>query len=246
MVLGLDGWLSGERVPTLPSPLRALVDSEAVATLREVVLLPRDISAVVPDARPGDDVVVLVHGFMASAGVFRPLRKRLERDCRAKVATFTHAPGAGVRRIAKRLARLVDGIPHGARIHVVGHSLGGVVARWFVQELRGHARVTQTISLASPFGGTHFARRVPVLVGADLCAQSELLARIRHRAGAFRVPHVSVVAGEDRLIAGEESASFPHGEVIVLPGRGHNTLLFDDEVARIVIDRIHRFRNTSP
>jgi pimeloyl-ACP methyl ester carboxylesterase len=240
MVLGLNGWLDTPSRPALPT-LRALLGSEAMATMREVALLARDISPVVPDARPGDDVVVLVHGFMASAGVFRPLRARLEREAHARVATFTHAPGAGIERIARQLADVVDCIPLGTRIHVVGHSLGGVVARWFVQEQGGHARVVQTISLASPFGGTHVARRVPLFVGRELHAESKLLARVA-RAGACGVPHVSIVAGDDRLIVGEKNASLPHGETIVMRGRGHNTLLFDDEVARLVIERVKRHR----
>ena len=215
------------------------VGSEALATLREVALIARDLSPVLPDALPGDDVVVLVHGFMASAGVFRPMRARLERDAHARVATFTHAPGAGVKRIARQLSDLVARIPQGTRIHIVGHSLGGVVARWFVQELRGHARVVQTISLASPFGGVEV---VPLFVGADLQPASKVLERVRERAHAFDVPHTSIIAGDDRTVLGRKSATFPHGDAIVLEGRGHNSLLFDDEVAHIVIERIRRQR----
>ena len=55
----------------------------------------------------GDDVVVMVHGFLASAGVFRPLRAHLQRAGGVQVASFTHAPGVGIHRIARRLARLV-------------------------------------------------------------------------------------------------------------------------------------------
>ena len=157
----------------LPVALEQLIGSERLALLREVALVPRDLAAVVPEARPGEDVVVLVHGFLASAGVFRPLRARLEQEAGARVATFTHAPGLGVRRIAKRLATLVDRIPRGTRITVIGHSLGGLVARWYVQELGGHARVAQTISLATPFGGVSAP---PVLVGADISGKSALLA----------------------------------------------------------------------
>src|SRR5438445_1604345 len=134
-------------------PVRSM-GIEAMATLREVVLMRRDLLPVLPKAYAGDDVVVLVHGFMASAGVFRPMRARLEKEAGACVASFSHAPGWGVKRIAQQLANLVDRIPHGTRIHLVGHSLGGVVARWYVQEMGGHARVAQTISLATPFGGT--------------------------------------------------------------------------------------------
>ncbi len=231
---------------TGPRPSEALEDlfgTETIASLREVVLMPRDLAPVVPDARTGDDVVVLLHGFLATAGVFRPMGARLEREVGARVATFTHAPGVGVKRIAKQLARFVDRIPHGARITIVGHSLGGVVARWFVQELEGHRRVAQTISLASPFGGAALASRVPVFVGADLHASSDLLARVRARTHVGAVPHTSIVAGEDRMVVGIKTASLPRSEVIVLPGRGHNTLLYDEAVIQIVLERIRRARD---
>src|SRR5262245_31560781 len=115
----------------------SLLDVETLSTLREVYLMPRDLLPVLPAVGPGDDVVVLIHGFFASAGVFRPMRARLERDAGARVASFTHAPGMGIVRIARQLARLVDRVPANTRVHLVGHSLGGLVARWYVQELGG-------------------------------------------------------------------------------------------------------------
>lgn len=187
----------------------------------------RDLLPVLPKANAGDDVVVLVHGFLASAGVFRPMRARLERETGARVASFSHAPGLGIRRIAQQLARLVDRIPEGARIHLVGHSIGGLIARWYVQEMGGHARVTQTISLATPFHGTRLAR-VRLLIGNDLHTASTLLDRIRQRAHAFDVPHTSILGTHDIIVQPFENAHFHHGESLVLEGRGHNTLLFDD------------------
>ena len=222
--------------------LQDFFGAEAVSSLREVVLMARDLAPVLPAVKPGDDVVVLLHGFMATAGVFRPMRARLECDVHARVATFTHAPGAGVKRIARQLESLVRRIPLGARVHLVGHSLGGVVARWFVQEMEGHARVVQTISLGSSFGGTPVARRLPVLVGADLHEGSHLLARLRARAHVGAVPHTSIVAGDDRLVVGVRNAVFPRSDAIVLEGRGHNSLLFDEEVVRIVAGRIRSRR----
>jgi pimeloyl-ACP methyl ester carboxylesterase len=220
--------------------LEELLGTEALATLREVVLMPRDLGPVLPRCAPGDDVVVLVHGFMASAGVWRPMRARIEAETQAKVATFSHAPGASVKTIAKKLARLVDRIPRGARVHIVGHSLGGLVARWFVQELGGHARVAQTISLASPFGGTPVAERLRLFVGADLCPSSAVLQRIKKTAHVWKVPHTSIVASDDRMVGPPENAMFDPGDVVVMRGRGHNTLLYDEEVTRLVVDRVRR------
>jgi triacylglycerol lipase len=221
--------------------LEELLGSEALATLREVALLPRDLAPVLPQARPGDDVVVLVHGWMASAGVFRPMRARLEKEAEARVATFTHAPTSRIRTIATQLERLVARIPAGTRIHIVGHSVGGVVARWYVQEHPEDARVVQTISLASPFGGASVARRLRVFLGADLHASSSLLARLRHGERASVVPHTSIVAGGDRVVD-PACAAFPHGEVVVLEGRGHNSLLFDPDVTRLVVECVRKMR----
>jgi triacylglycerol lipase len=218
---------------------------ETLATLREAVLWPRDLATILPTAGPGDDVVVLIHGFLASGGVFRPMRRWLEREANARVATFTHAPGFGVRSIARSLARIVAKIPREARVHVVGHSLGGLVARWYVQELGGHARIAQTISLASPFGGTPVAEAFPWLVGADLLPDSPLLDRLRTGPYASSVPHLSIVAGKDRLVPARY-ASFHHGDVVHMPGRGHNTLLFDEEVIRLIADRVRAVARDLP
>lgn len=228
--------LSGTYVPSLRSHV-----TETIATLREVALMPRDIVPVVPtQIAPTDDVVVLVHGFCASAGVFRPMKQHLVQTAKAKVASFTHAPGTGVERIARALAKLVARLPASCRVHLVGHSLGGVVARWYVQELGGHERVTQTISLGSPFGGTELARPFRFLVGADLHRASPLLARLRLRAHEHDVPHTSIVADADAVVVPAESAVFPRGPVLVLPGRGHNSLLFDPESIAHVTELVRK------
>jgi triacylglycerol lipase len=220
---------------SLRASLRAQV-TETISTLREVVLMPRDLVPVVPrELRHEDDVVVLVHGFFASAGVWRPMKRMLVEKTGAKVASFTHAPGTGIDRIARSLAKLVERVPTGCRVHLVGHSLGGLVVRWYVQELGGHARVTQTISLGSPFGGTARAHPFPFLVGRELARTSPLLARLRSRAHEHDVPHTSVVAEGDLMVVPAESAAFPRGDVVVLPRCGHNTLLFHaDSIARVV------------
>ena len=212
---------------------------QAISTLREVARVRADLMPILPRAIAGDDVVVLVHGFLATAGVFRPLRVRLEREAGALVASFSHAPGLGVRRIAQQLAGLVDRIPHGTRIHLVGHSLGGIVARWYVQEMGGDERVAQTISIATPFGGSRVAERLRLFVGNDLHAASDVLTRLRDGAArSSHVPHISIAGGEDRMVSPPDCAGFAGGELVVLEGRGHNQLLFDREAIGLVVGRV--------
>ena len=213
--------------------------TETLSTFREVVAWPLDVPPSVPrDLRHEEDVVVMVHGFFATAGVWRPMKRAVAYGTGASVASFSHAPGVGVDRIARSLARLVDRVPSSCRVHLVGHSLGGLVARYYVQELGGHTRVSQTISLGSPFAGTNRAHPFPFLVGRDLSHRSPLLARLRARAHEHDVPHTSFVGDSDIVVAPVESAIFPRGDVVVLPHCGHNTLLFHGESIAQVIDRV--------
>ena len=199
-------------------------------------------SAVYPErVEPGEDVVVFLHGLFATAGVLRPLRRHVEEHAPAHTASFTYAPGPGVDAIAGSLAEVVRRLPADVRIHLVGHSLGGVVARWYLQEYGGDPRIVQTVSLASPFRGTRHARLMPAGAGRDILPGSPVLDRLTRRAHvAAHVPHLSLVATEDRVVT--ERASFAHGEELEIEDCGHNSLLFHPGVARTVADRVRALR----
>jgi pimeloyl-ACP methyl ester carboxylesterase len=227
------------RVP----PAIRTVGREALAFARQAVLLHRDVGSTLPErVRAGEDVVVLLHGLFATAGVLRPLRRSIEQSAAgAHTAAFSYAPGPGVESVARRLGELVRWLPSGVRIHLVGHSLGGLAARWFVQELGGDPRVAQTISLASPFRGTRHARLLPGPAGRDITPGSELLQRLEHRAlSAVHVPHISIAAERDAVVT--ESTLFPFGDRLVVPHCGHNALLFHPRVAAIVAQRVRERR----
>ncbi len=230
---------------SLRASLKAQV-TETLSTLREVYLMPRDLGPVLPaSVDHSDDVVVLVHGIFASAGVWRPMKDALTRSLGAKVASFTHAPGMSIDGIARSLAKLVESIPARSRVHLVGHSLGGLAARWYVQELGGHARVAQTISLGSPFGGTERAHPFPILVGRELHRASPLLAKLRGRAHEHDVPHTSFVGEGDIMVVPAESAVFPRGDVVVVPSCGHNTLLFHATSITRVVERVRALKEAA-
>ena len=224
-------------MPRLPALSRALgvTGREAVAYARQAWLLRHDLGTPsVPPARAGDDVVVLLHGIFASAGVLRPLRGALERRARVHTTAITYYPGARIHQAADRLGTLVKRLPADTRVHLVGHSLGGVVARWYA-ETSGEARLVQTVSLGSPFGGVRGARFLGAW-GADIEPESAVLRRIR--LGGCAIPHLSVIAADDAVVRAPRSHALPSGEVVVMEGRGHNTLLFDDELMSLLERRI--------
>jgi pimeloyl-ACP methyl ester carboxylesterase len=219
---------------------------EALAFARQGLLLRHDMAEpVIPEGvAAGDDVVVFLHGLFATAGVLRPLRAAVARHPSLHTAALTYFPGPGVDTIAGRLGELVRRIPAHAHLHLVGHSLGGIVVRYFALESRD-PRVVQTISMATPFGGVARAAWLRLGSVGDLAPGSRVLRRILLHPDAAAIPHLSIVAGADTLVESPVAHALPGGEVKVLEGRGHNTLLFDDEAARTVEARVLRRRAAS-
>ncbi|MRG91969.1 hypothetical protein GF068_08530 [Polyangium spumosum] len=225
-----------------PSWARALVNAsrEALAFGRQAWLSRHDLegAAAPAEVQDGDDVVVLLHGLFATAGGLRPMRRVITRHKGVHAAAMTYPPGPGVEELGERLAALTAELPGAARLHLVGHSLGGVVARFYAQEA-GDTRVVQTISMASPFAGVVGASALGFGAARDLAPDSAVLRKIRLAASATaNVPHLSIIARADAVLRSPVSHALPGGEVIVMEGQGHNTVLFDEEVARIVERRI--------
>ena len=211
---------------------------EARAFVRLATLLHRDLADVVPGGvLEGDHVVVLVHGALATAGAWRPLREGLSSRG-VHSASFTYAPSAGVVAIAAGIERLLQRLPAAARVHLVGHSLGGLAVRWFVQEAPHDARVVQTVTVAAPFGGARGASLLPGQAGRDMSRGSAVLERLTASATASSVPHLSILGSADTAVAVD--TVFPVGERLIVPGAGHNALLFHSDVLDSILARLRR------
>lgn len=231
--------MSAERKSSVRNSLEG-VGREAAAIARQATLICRDVGGARPLWLNSDrDVVMLVHGLFATAGVLRPLRRELETHTGAFTTSFTHLPGPGIRSIAQDIARGVRAISGDVRIHLVGHSIGGVAVRYFVQELGSDSRIVQTLSIGSPFQGARHARFFPAPVGRDIVPGSALLERLARGAGqCLGVPHVSIAGLEDHVVP--SGAHLVGGERVNVPGCGHNSLIYHPRVVAEVVARIRQ------
>ncbi len=224
----------------MPVPKLTTTSREIAAFAHQAWLLRHDMARpVVPvAARPGDDVVVCLHGAFTTAGVLRPLRHRLEEHPGVHTATMPYPLGPGVRTLSRLLQERLAELPERTTIHLVGHSLGGVVARYFAQEL-GDPRVVQTISLGAPFAGVHHIGLLPVSVARDLDPMSPLLRGLALGSRrALSLPHLSLVADSDVVVKTPVDHALPGGDLAIIRNCGHNSMLFRKDVARLVERRV--------
>jgi pimeloyl-ACP methyl ester carboxylesterase len=61
---------------------------------------------------------------------------------------------ANARALKERLDQAGLGPDHGKTLHVVAHSMGGLVSRWFIEHLDGHRSVQRLVMLGTPNGGS--------------------------------------------------------------------------------------------
>lgn len=128
--------------------------------------------------------VVFVPGLSHADRGWDLLRRHLQRAGFADVGTpldgASH-PRGDIPRRAERLATQVDAlrtITGSGRVHVVGHGVGGVVARWFVQLLGGDAKVDTLVTIGAPHSGTEVTPTGLGPAAAQLRPGSSILRRL--------------------------------------------------------------------
>src|SRR5262245_30001914 len=114
--------------------------------------------------RRRERAMLLVHGFLATPRALGPLATRLRRfgycahriDLGGLFGFNTRPVDELARLVADRVERLVH--DHRCeRIDIVGHSEGGLLARYYVQKLNGARRVRHLVTLGTPHRGTPWA-----------------------------------------------------------------------------------------
>ncbi|MFG3252270.1 lipase family alpha/beta hydrolase [Streptomyces sp. NPDC048172] len=251
------------RVPTIPSllplplslplPLRATA-VDALVLAGHLLLYPTGVLAERtpeeptgtpashphprPHPHPTDrPPVLLLHGFCDNRSAYVLLRRSLLRHGWRHVVALNHSPLTGdVRAAARRLAGQVEEVlarTGHERVDLVGHSLGGLIARYYVQRLGGDARTRTVITLGTPHSGTRAAPALPAHpVARQMCPGSPLLAELAEPVpGGCRTRFVSFWSDSDAIMIPRETARLDHSDLrvrnIAVRGVGHMTLPVD-------------------
>ncbi|MFH8488113.1 lipase family alpha/beta hydrolase [Streptomyces longisporoflavus] len=200
-------------------------------------LPPPDAPRLPAESRPP---VVLLHGFIDNRSVFVLLRRSLAQHGGQHVESLNYSPlTCDIRTAAELLGRHIEEICERTGHHqvdIVGHSLGGLIARYYAQRLGGDARVRTLVTLGTPHGGT---RVVPLADAHPIVRQmrpgSDVIEELREPAPDCRTRFVSFWSDLDQLMAPLETACVDHPDLIAqnvrVSGIGHLALPVHPAVA---------------
>lgn len=187
--------------------------------------------------------VLLLHGFTDNRSVFALLRRALGAGGLRHVEAYNYSPFTlDLRVTARDLARRVEELCERTgqeRVDLVGHSLGGLVGRYYVQRLGGDARVRTLVTLGTPHSGTRVA---PFMNAHPLVRQmrpgSEVLAELAAPSPGCATRCVAFWSEFDALMTPVGTARIEHPDLRVenvqVTGIGHLALPAHPAVAAAV------------
>lgn len=175
--------------------------------------------------------VLFVHGLADGESVVSPLRRGI-----CGVGPFIPVGYNALRPDIRTAARALGGQVELACAHsagrpvvVIGYSLGGLIARYYVQRLGGDAYVPLVITLATPHGGTATALLAsPHPLLRQLRQGSELLTELAGPAAGCRTRFVAFYSDLDEAVIPAARGRIDHPDLkarnVLVPGVGHLTL----------------------
>jgi pimeloyl-ACP methyl ester carboxylesterase len=195
-----------------------------------------------PGARVvGPRPIIVVHGYAMNRANFLPLARRLGAAGLGPVLGFEYWTLGRTAAAAKQLAAYVEEVraaTGAAEVDLIGHSMGGVVARYFVQLGGGDGVVRNLVTIGSPHLGTDVSA---VGIGAptsELIFGSTLIERLRVAPMPSHTRMTVIWSRSDALVPGARQARVAGAEEIIFDDLGHLSMLGSRRVAAAIIERL--------
>ncbi len=240
-------WFRSQEAPQARDGLAATLRAWAVeigASLRTFFwALIRYADAPLPSAVHGTRApVLLVHGYLCNRGIWRafatwlaarghPVESVNLEPVFGTIDEYLPIVAEGVRRLRQRSGH--------DRIAIIGHSMGGVVARAYLTR-EGAGGVCSVVTLGSPHAGTWCARLGYGRNVAQLAPGSSWLDALAARetaAGGARF--TTIWSPQDNIVMPQQASQRLAGATqVAVPGRGHLQLAYDPQVWRIAAEAV--------
>ena len=194
-------------------------------------------------ARGARHPVILLHGFAMNRTSWVWLGRRLAHRGIGPLYGTSYFSPQSVRRSAEQLARFVERVcarENSERVDIVAHSLGGVVARYYIERLGGDKLIGRLVTIGSPHQGTIIARLGALFPSArETLRGSSFYRELGPLARRGEIAFTSVWSRADAIIEPPESSSIaPAGEDCIFEDLGHLSLLLSPRVLDTVASRL--------
>jgi triacylglycerol lipase len=187
--------------------------------------------------------VLFIHGVFHNRSTFAWLKQKLtghgfRHFKEVDLLTSVHP----IPRLAEQIASVVSTMQRRhevPQINIVGHSLGGIIARYYVQAMGGDGVVQNLITLGSPHGGTLWSNFSILSHLKDLSPKSEFMEKLQKLPPPQHTRAIAVSGALDIMVRPKMSGFWPGVRNIHLKRVGHAGLLFSNRVSEIILANLN-------
>lgn len=189
----------------------------------------------------GPRPIIVLHGYAMNRANFVPLALRMRAAGLGPLFGFEYWTLGRIAAGARQLGWFVDEVRDAtgaAEVDIVGHSMGGVVARYYVKLAGGDPHVRRLITLGSPHAGTDMGALGIGHPARELVLGSQLVTRLAAAPPPTHTKLTTILSHADALVPAARQPEIAGTERIVYDDLGHVTLLTSRRVANDVIRRL--------
>jgi len=191
--------------------------------------------------------ILLVHGIIDNHAIFTVMERALRRRGFQRLSTYDY--GLLTHNIPQAAARLGEAVEELSvttgyeRIHVIGHSLGGLIARYYVQRMGGDRHVHTLVTLGTPHQGTQLAFAAPLLpLVRQLTPNSSVIHELTEPAQDCRTRFIAFFSDIDHLVIPSRNARLDHPDLkvrnIEVRGVGHLSMPNNGRIAFTIAEAL--------
>lgn len=184
--------------------------------------------------------IVLVHGIIDNHAIFTVMEYALRRRGFQTLSTYDYGLLTdNIPRAAARLGEAIEELSAATgyeRVHVIGHSLGGLIARYYVQRLGGDGLVHTLVTLGTPHQGTQLAWVAPLLpLVRQLTPNSLVIQELGEPAPQCHTRFIAFYSDIDHLVVPSRNGRLDHPDLnvqnIAVRGVGHLSMPNNGRIA---------------
>jgi pimeloyl-ACP methyl ester carboxylesterase len=185
-----------------------------------------------------DTPVLLLHGLFNNRASWFWFKYKLRQQGFNTLATINLSSWHNEEVLTELVAKKVDELRHRlgvTKVHLVSHSMGGIIARNYLQQRGGAAKVEHCICLGSPHLGSKLAPFALSPLGRVLIPGSDFLRRLAAAPQPEGVTMTNIFTVKDNMVLPNANACLPWGNNVELDGLGHTALIYRKPAVEAVI-----------
>ncbi|MCK5916201.1 MAG: alpha/beta hydrolase, partial [Deltaproteobacteria bacterium] len=169
----------------------------------------------------GETPVLLLHGLFVNQSCWFWLKHQLRQQGFNNIVTMNLSSWHSEEVLTELLAKRIDGLRHQLgvnKVHLVGHSMGGMIARNYVQLRGGHDKVEHLICIGSPHHGSKLATFSIDPLGKVLIPDSDFLQRLASAPIPEDIKMTNIYTNKDNMVLPNSSNHLNWGEAVEFDG----------------------------